>query len=144
MLIIRERAKCLYQYFVSCSGEVVVPKPFKPATACLQVWKCYSLHNLKFEGETSSADYESVESFPSVLKKLTEENGYLLELVFVADETVVIWKWIPVHMFIHETEKVDSGFKLAKDHFTLLFCCNAAGDICWNLFSFIDQWTLKF
>jgi hypothetical protein len=37
VLIIRERAKCLYQYFVSCSGEVVVSKPFKPATACLQV-----------------------------------------------------------------------------------------------------------
>jgi hypothetical protein len=88
-----------------------------------------SLHNLKFEGEISSTDYESVESFLSVLKKLTEENGYLVELVFVADETGVIWKWIPVHMFIHKTEKVDSGFKLAKDHITLLFCCSAAGDM---------------
>jgi len=47
---------------------------------------------LKFEGETSSIDYESVKSFPGVLKKLTEENGYFLEPVFVADETGVIWK----------------------------------------------------
>jgi hypothetical protein len=38
------------------------------------------LHNLKFEGETSSTDYESAESFTSVLRKLNEENGYLLEL----------------------------------------------------------------
>jgi hypothetical protein len=85
---------------------------------------------LKFEGKTSSTDYESVESFPSVLKKLTEENSYLLELVFVADETGVIWKWIPIHVCMHKTDKVDSGFKLAEDHITLLFCCSAAGDIC--------------
>jgi hypothetical protein len=85
---------------------------------------------LKFKGETSSTYYESVEGFCSVLKKITEENGYLLELVFVADETGVMWKWIPVHMFIQKIEKVDSEFKVVKDHITLLFCCSAAGDIC--------------
>jgi hypothetical protein len=41
--------------------------------------------------------------------------------VYVADETGVIWKWIPVDMLIHKTEKVDSGFKVAKHHITLLF-----------------------
>jgi hypothetical protein len=62
LLIIRERAKCLYEYFVPCSGEVVVPKPFKPAKSLFASFKeCSSLHNLKFEGETSSTDYESVE-----------------------------------------------------------------------------------
>jgi hypothetical protein len=50
--------------------------------------------------------------------------------MFVADETGDIWKWIPVHMFIHKTEVVDSGCKVAEDHITFLFCCNAAGDIC--------------
>ena len=97
-----------------------------------------------FDGETFSIYYESVEGFFSILMKITEENGYLLELVFVADKSGVMLKWIPVHMFIQKIEKFDSEFKVAKNHITLLFCCSATGDICWHLLSFIDQWILKF
>ena len=68
---------------------------------------CSSVHNLKFDGETYSIYYESVEGFLSVLNKITEENGYLLELVFVADKSGVMLKWIPVHMFIQKIEKFD-------------------------------------
>ena len=91
------------------------------------------------EKKKQSSYYESVDGFCSVLKKITEENGYLLELVFVPDKSGVMWKWIPVHMFIQKIEKFDFEFKVAKNHIALLFCCSATGDICRHLLTFIDQ-----
>ena len=43
-------------------------------------------------GERASADEEVSETFPAQLAQLMEENGYLPEQVFNADETGLFWK----------------------------------------------------
>jgi hypothetical protein len=85
-LMVRERARRLYEYFVSCSGEVGDTKAFQASKGWFERLRKRSSHRkLKFEGETSSSEDESAASFPGVLKKLIEEYGYLPEQVFIAD-----------------------------------------------------------
>jgi hypothetical protein len=63
-LLIRERAKCLCEYFVSCAGEVYDTKAFQASSGWFErSKKCSSLHNLKFESD------ESAQSFPGVFRK---------------------------------------------------------------------------
>jgi hypothetical protein len=60
---------------------------------------------------------------------IIEDGGYLPEQVFSSDETGLFWKIMPERTYIAKTEKSAQGFKVAKDRVTLLFCCNASGDL---------------
>ena len=45
----------------------------------------------KLTGEHASADHEAAETFPAQLTQLIEDNGYVPEQVFNADETGLFW-----------------------------------------------------
>lgn len=96
-----------------------------------QVWKIKqkehsNLYDLKLKGETFSADYETVGSFPDVLNKLAEEKDCLPEQMFNADETGLFWKLMPARSFVRKTENATLDLGAAEDRITLLFFCNAA------------------
>ena len=90
--------------------------------------KRFSLHNVKLQGETASADEAAAKVFPKELAKIIEEHGYTADQVFNADETGLCWKKMPKRTYIAKSEKTARGFKAAKDRITLLFCSNASGD----------------
>ncbi|KRZ64070.1 Tigger transposable element-derived protein 2, partial [Trichinella papuae] len=48
-------------------------------------------------------------------------------LVYNADETSLIWKYLPETSLVSMMEKTASGFKLCKETVTLLCCANAIG-----------------
>lgn len=90
--------------------------------------KRFNLHNLKLVGESASADHEAARAFPTQLLAHIQEKGYHPDQVFNADETGLFWKKMPARTYISRDAKVASGFKVAKDRLTLLFCGNASGD----------------
>jgi hypothetical protein len=59
---------------------------------------------------------------------MSEEVGYLPELVFCVHETHLSWKRIPDHMFIAKEEILMPCLNAAKDNVTQLLEGNAAGD----------------
>lgn len=69
----------------------------------------------------------AAQDFPPQLKSLITEKGYSPEQVFNCDETGLFWKKMPSRTFLNQEEKRASGFKAAKDRYTLLLCANAAG-----------------
>lgn len=84
----------------------------------MSVWKKY----LAKEG-----DYEAATEYPEYLEKLMEENGYLPEQVFKADEMVLFWKCVLICTSV-EDEKKTSSFKPRKDKLKDLLCSNVCGD----------------
>ncbi|XP_051889940.1 tigger transposable element-derived protein 1-like [Pristis pectinata] len=67
-------------------------------------------------------------NYPSVLKKIIDEGGYLPEQVFNVAETGLFWKRMPDRTFISEEEKSAPGFQPSKDRLMLLLGGNATGD----------------
>jgi len=58
--------------------------------------------------------------------EIIEDNGYLPEQVFNADELAMFWKQMLTRIFISKEEQHASDAKAAKDHQTMLFwyeCC---------------------
>ncbi|XP_045133328.1 tigger transposable element-derived protein 1-like [Portunus trituberculatus] len=64
------------------------------------------------------------EEFPNLIS----EESYLPEQVFNMDETGLFWKMMPSRTFLFKDEVKRPGFKLHKDHVTLIMCGNAAAD----------------
>ncbi|XP_058793047.1 tigger transposable element-derived protein 1-like [Phymastichus coffea] len=89
--------------------------------------KRYSLHNVKFSGESASADYKAATEFPKVFKELIAEKGYHASQVFNCDETGLFWKKMPNRTFLTKDENKAAGFKISKDRYTLMLCSNASG-----------------
>lgn len=73
-------------------------------------------------------DHEAATEYPEYLEKLMEENGYLAEQVFKADEMVLFWKYMLTCTSVEEDEKKTSGFKPRKDKLKDLLCSNVCGD----------------
>ncbi|XP_055633874.1 tigger transposable element-derived protein 1-like [Toxorhynchites rutilus septentrionalis] len=89
----------------------------------------HSIRNVQIKGESASADLKAAKSYPAEFKQLIEVDGkYHPDQVFNADETGVFWKKMPSRTYVAKAEKSASGFKVAKDRITLLFCSNASGD----------------
>lgn len=88
----------------------------------------FSLHNVKLQGESASADVEAAKVFPEAFKKIIDVEGYVADQVFNADETGIFWKKMPARTYLSKNEKTAKGFKAAKDRVSLLLCSNASGD----------------
>ncbi|XP_055634227.1 tigger transposable element-derived protein 1-like [Toxorhynchites rutilus septentrionalis] len=88
----------------------------------------HSIRNVQIKGESASADLKAAKSYPAEFKQLIEDGKYHPDQVFNADETGVFWKKMPSRTYVAKAEKSASGFKVAKDRITLLFCSNASGD----------------
>lgn len=89
----------------------------------------HSLHNMKVQGESASADIVATAEFPATLANLIEKNGFLPEQIFNIDETGLFWKRMPDLSFIEKEEKTLPGFKAAKNRLTLMLGGNCSGDI---------------
>lgn len=87
----------------------------------------FSLHSLKLNGDKASADDVSADLFKVQLAKIIEDEGYLPDQVFNADESALFRKKMPDRTFISKAEKASSGFKAAKDRITVMLCTNASG-----------------
>lgn len=132
-LIIRQKARNLHQHLAQVSNTDAVN--FLASKGWFENFKKrFSLHSLKLVGESASADHESAQRFPAELKKIIDENGYLPQQVFNADETGLFWKKMPTRTFLSKNEKTAPGFKAAKDRITILFCANASGHMMKPMF----------
>ncbi|XP_058816700.1 tigger transposable element-derived protein 1-like [Topomyia yanbarensis] len=87
-----------------------------------------SIRNVKLKGESASADIEAANAFKLKLLRVIEDGAYHADQIFNADETGLFWKKMPGRTYITKSEQSASGFKVAKDRITLLFCSNASGD----------------
>ena len=68
----------------------------------------------------------NIQAFLAELNALIAEKGYTLDQVYNWDEAGLNWK-MPAGTFISKEEKQGTGFKVVKDRFTVMMCCNATG-----------------
>ena len=61
------------------------------------------------------------------MHKVIEEKNLICEQIYNADETGLLWKYLPQRNFVSFCEKSAPGFKKAKDCLTVLGCTNATG-----------------
>ncbi|XP_053143783.1 tigger transposable element-derived protein 1-like [Hemicordylus capensis] len=109
------KARKIYRHLVESSGEGD-PEKFQASKGWFENFKKrFSLHNVKLVGEIASADQEAATTFPAKLKRLIEEEGYVPDQVFNADETGLFWKRMPNRTFIAKEKRRAPGFKAAKD-----------------------------
>lgn len=56
------------------------------------------------------------------------ENNLKPSQIYNANETDVYWLAIPTRIFVAGNEKCARGYKISKDHITVLSCANASDD----------------
>ncbi|XP_042240167.1 tigger transposable element-derived protein 1-like [Homarus americanus] len=125
--MIQQKARLLWK-------DITKDKPNVPEFSASRGWfdrfrKRISIHNLKMQGESASADHEAAEKFPPFLATIIKEGGYSPKQVVNLDETGLFWKKMPSQTYISKKEKTSPGFKVAKDRLTLLIGGNAEGDL---------------
>jgi len=86
------------------------------------------LRNIKFTGESASADESAAIDYVKKFEKIIIEGNYSSKQVFNVDETALYWKKMPGRTFVTEQEHVAPGYKASKDRLTLLVGGNANGD----------------
>ncbi|KRZ16382.1 Jerky -like protein-like [Trichinella zimbabwensis] len=93
----------------------------KPSSGWLRNFKSrHDVRELKIHSEELSADNENAAKF-------TGKKDYDLDFVYSADETHLVWKFLPKRSLVSMTEKTAGGFKLCKERVTVLCCANATG-----------------
>jgi hypothetical protein len=73
-----------------------------------------------------SCDEPAAEEFKNELQKFNENEGFIPEKKFSADETGLYWKCLPMEKLAYETETSAAGHKAKKKHLTVLCCENNA------------------
>ncbi|XP_042234804.1 tigger transposable element-derived protein 1-like [Homarus americanus] len=125
--VIQQKTRSLWK-------DITKDKPNVPEFSVSRGWfdrfrKHISIHKLKIQGESASADHKAAEKFPPFLTTLIKEGGYSPKQVFNLDETRLFWNKMPSRTYISKEEKTTPGFKVAKDCLTLLIGGNAEGDL---------------
>lgn len=130
--LIREKASRLHSHFLQeMPTSSIASTNFNASKGWFENFKKrHSLHNLKLQGESASADIDAAKSYPATFLKIVKDKGYTPQQVFNADETGLFWKKMPNRTFLSEEEKTAPGYKSAKDRLTLLLASNAMGDCC--------------
>ncbi|KAL7306176.1 hypothetical protein TKK_0001621 [Trichogramma kaykai] len=88
----------------------------------------YSLHNVRFSGESASADHDAARNYPPELRAIIREKNLVPSQILNADETGLYWKKMPSRTYLTKEEKVAPGLKKSIDRLTLLLCANASGN----------------
>ena len=102
---------------------------FKASSGWLKNFQsCYVIRQLAIQGETMSANEESVGDFKSSLSQLIENEGLVLSQVYNCDKTGLYWKAIPSKTLASRNEEKAPGYKVSKVRVTILACSNATGD----------------
>jgi hypothetical protein len=78
------------------------------------------------QGEKFSCDEPAADKFKNEFQKFTENEGFILEQIFNADETGLYWKSLLKKTLAYETETSAAGHKAQKQHFTVLCYGNNA------------------
>lgn len=120
-VIIREKAKLLYQDCKQCEGYLQ-NSHFQASEGWFHKFKMRrSLHNIQIDGEAASKATLTITN-PEDFIKFIADGKYKPEQIFNADETSLFWKRLPNKIHISKT--------LAEfnDKVTLLLCSNASGD----------------
>nr|XP_012152103.1 PREDICTED: tigger transposable element-derived protein 1-like [Megachile rotundata] len=99
----------------------------------------YSLHNIKFTGESADADKNAAKEFISLLSKIIEDGEYSRSQIFNVDETGLFWKKMSNRTFLLKGESVAPGHKPSKNQLTLLLGGNLAGDLTNEIFILMNQ-----
>ncbi|XP_014768478.1 tigger transposable element-derived protein 1-like [Octopus bimaculoides] len=94
---------------------------FKPSHGWFMRFKeRRSYRSIKKQGESASADKQAATEFPNALKKIIEENGFLLEQIFNVDGTGLYWKELRDRSFFSKEEKTIPGYKVSKERVTIM------------------------
>ena len=102
---------------------------FKASSGWLKNFQSrHSIRQLAIQGETMSANEESVGDFKSSLSQVIENEGLVLSQVYNCDETVLYWKALPSKTLASHKEEKAPGYKVSKERVTILACANATGD----------------
>ena len=88
----------------------------------------YGIRELRFQGESLSADTSAVEPIRQKLLKLIEDQQLTLNQVFNADETGLYWHLLPEKTLAGSYEKTAKNFKKPKDRVSILATANASGN----------------
>ena len=59
-----------------------------------------SFHNVKIQGELTSADANAAKNYPDKLAKIIQEGRDTPDQIFDADETTLFWKQMPKRTFM--------------------------------------------
>jgi hypothetical protein len=73
-----------------------------------------------------SCDEPAADEFKNEFQKFIENEGFVPEQIFSADETGLYWKCLPNKTLAYETETSAAGLKAKKQRLAVLYRRNAA------------------
>ena len=80
----------------------------------------HSIKSLSIQGESFSANMNSVGNFLEKVQVMIQTEGYSNEQLYNCDETGLYWKGFPKRTFVISNEDKAKGFKISKDKVTVL------------------------
>ncbi|KRZ70830.1 Jerky protein [Trichinella papuae] len=90
------------------SSPILQEKTLDFSTKNFKSW--HDIRELKIHGEKLCADSENAAKFTGTLNDLIRKEGYNVDLEYNADETSLVWKYLPETSLVSMTEKTASGF----------------------------------
>jgi len=127
--IIRTKALKLYEHLQQRHRDSSSAEPSAASKGWFDKFQMrQNLHNIRMKGDINSGENVSNYVFSDEFKAFVTAKGYIPELVFNLDEVSLFWKRMPSRTFISKEEKIEPGFKAAKDRLTVVLCGNKKGD----------------